>query len=169
MCTSHSLVTKKKKKKEKKWKWWLTLLASFRHRWKGSKERSLLQGKHLALWIRPWLSEECWTNLFLSKLCFFTCVVVMTPTLHLGQRIEPAVYGLHCVLPIDCEPHALERWCLLLLKMFTIYYVFFCLFVSAFSWQIIKAFLPPLCCPSLQGLSVWLWGSLWEIPFPQLS
>ena len=119
----------KKKKERKKWKWWLTLLASFRHHWKGSKEHSLLQGKHLALWIRHWLSEECWTNFFLSKLYFFSCVVVLTPILHLGQQIEPAVYGLHCVLPIDCETHPLEIWCLLLLKMFTIYYVgfFFCL------------------------------------------
>lgn len=161
MCTSHSLVTKKRKKK-KKWKWWLTLLASFRHRWKWSKECSLLQGKHLALWIRPWLSEECWTNLFLSKLYFFTCVVVMTPILHLGQRIEPAVYGLHYRLWTTCSGE-------MMLALAQNVHNLLWFFVSAFSWQIIKAFLPPLCCPSLQGLSVWLWGSLWEIPFPQLS
>ena len=138
----------KKKKERKKWKWWLTLLASFRHHWKGSKEHSLLQGKHLALWIRHWLSEECWTNFFLSKLYFFSCVVVPTPILHLGQQIEPAVYGLHCVLPIDCETHPLEIWCLLLLKMFTIYYVgFFFVCILMTNYEIFSAssllFLPP--------------------------
>ena len=68
-----------------------------------------------------------WTNLVLSKLSFFSCVVVMAPILHPGQEIEPAVYGLHCVLPIDCETSSGDRILALAQNVHNLLCFFFCL------------------------------------------
>lgn len=62
--------------------------------------------------------------------------MVIIPTPHFGQQIEPIACGLQCVLFIDCNTEDLEVWHLLLLKMFIIYNAFCILMVTCYSFSI---------------------------------